>query len=190
MLHDVFQLLKDKLDGYFKLKLGPGANPIDFVNKTHPSVDFSKNAISPCLVNIEEERIIRPGDLYATRTENGVISGTQPELRLELLILFVAHFNDYKEALRHLSMIIKYFQINRIFTKENSPTMNPEIHKLVMELTNMSLVDQNQIWEALRVSYMPSIAYKVRMVVFNDDETMDVSGKVARVDRSAIMNND
>jgi len=73
-------------------------------------------------------------------------------------------------ALQQLSRVVRYFQNHRVFTRENSPELNEKIPQLVLELITPSFSEQNEIWGALRVSYQPSALYKVRMVVFPDED--------------------
>lgn len=72
-------------------------------------------------------------------------------------------------------MIIQYFQHNRRFNQHNAPTLDEEIEQLVMELTTLPFSEQNEIWNALRSPYLPSVLYKVRMIVFRDEEAMPIS---------------
>ena len=41
-----------------------------------------------------------------------------------------------------------------------------------MELTTLPFAEQNEVWSALRTTYHPSVLYKVKMVVFKDEETV------------------
>ena len=44
------------------------------------------------------------------------------------------------------------------------------IERLVIELVTLPFSQQNEIWSALRVAYHPSVLYKVKMVVFQDED--------------------
>ena len=65
-------------------------------------------------------------------------------------------------------MVIRFFQQNRALDHDNTPALSPLIDKLVLELVTLPLSEQNEIWSALRVSYHPSVLFRVRMVVFRD----------------------
>lgn len=39
-----------------------------------------------------------------------------------------------------------------------------------MELVTLPFAQQNEVWNALRTSYKPSVLYKVRMLVFQPEE--------------------
>ncbi|MGO4773489.1 Pvc16 family protein [Flavobacterium sp. W22_SRS_FK3] len=72
-----------------------------------------------------------------------------PEIRIELLVLFVAKFNDYTQSLKFLSYVIKFFQANRVFDPRNSPELYGEnIEKLIVELVTLPLEEQNQVWHS------------------------------------------
>ncbi|MEM7266516.1 MAG: Pvc16 family protein, partial [Pseudomonadota bacterium] len=42
--------------------------------------------------------------------------------------------------------------------------------KLTVELVTLPFAQQNEIWNALRTTYRSSLLYKVRMVVFEQEE--------------------
>ncbi|HET7713657.1 MAG TPA: Pvc16 family protein, partial [Patescibacteria group bacterium] len=45
--------------------------------------------------------------------------------------------------------------------------------QLIIELVTLSFSEQNEIWGALRVAYQPSALYRVKMVVFYDNEARE-----------------
>ena len=93
----------------------------------------------------------------------------------DLFVLVVARFpEDYRLSLHHLSRVVGYFQSHRVFNRENSPDLHERIPQVMMELVTPSFAEQNEIWGALRVSYQPSALYRVRMVVFADEEARPV----------------
>ena len=133
------------------------------------AVSFKSGAVSVLLIRIEEDNALRPPDLYARISADGARQRVEPEIRLNLYVLFVARFpDDYSRSLHHLSGVIRYFQNHRIFNQENSPELKDEISYLVLELLTPTFSEQNEIWGALRAAYQPSALYKVKMVVFQD----------------------
>jgi hypothetical protein len=140
------------------------------------AVSFPANAVSLALVRIEEDPTIRRPDPYLQVTADGVRKRAEPDIRLNLFVLVVARFpDDYRLSLHHLSRVVGYFQNHRVFTRENSPELHERIPQLMLELVTPSFAEQNEIWGALRVSYQPSALYRVRMVVFADDEARPVA---------------
>jgi hypothetical protein len=135
------------------------------------AISFKSGAVSMLLIRIEEESVLRPPDLYARVNADGARVRVEPEIRLNLYVMFVARFpDDYSRSLAHLSSVIRYFQNHRVFNAENSPELKEGIAHLVVELITPSFGEQNEIWGALRAAYQPSALYKVRMVVFQDAE--------------------
>ena len=68
------------------------------------------------------------------RSTNSTASIPQPEVRLNLHVLFLARFKQYEESLRYLSLVIKYFQNHRLIDHHNSPELSDEITQLTIEL--------------------------------------------------------
>ena len=131
-------------------------------------IEFRLGAITGLLVNIEEEGMLRSADPYRGLTADGKPQRVQPEVRLNLYVLFVARFKVYEQGLQYLAMVLRFFQANRAMDHDNTPTLGADIEKLVLELVTLPMSEQNEIWSALRTSYHPSLLYRVRMVVFKD----------------------
>ena len=183
LIHEVFNLLKDQLNTYFKT-IGQVEDKVVFIDtkQNEDTIKFTHDKITPILINIEEERIMRPPELYAANMGQAIKMGNFPEIRINLLTLFVARFGDYAQGLNFLSHVIKFFQINRVFDHTNTPTLSPDIEKLVMELTPPVLQEQDAVWNALRTSYLPSVLYKVKMLVYLDQESLQVASSVSGID--------
>lgn len=140
------------------------------------AVTFPANAVSLILVRLEEDPTHRRPDQYLQVTPDGVRKRSEPDIRLNMFVLVVARFpEDYRLSLHHLSRVVGYFQNHRVFNRENSPELHERIPQLMMELVTLSFAEQNEIWSALRVSYQPSALYRVRMVVFSDQEARPVA---------------
>ena len=106
---------------------------------------------------------------------DGTRQKVQPEIRLNLYVLFVARFPQYEDALRSLSLIIQYFQNHRVLNHQNAPELSDNIEQLVMELITLPFSEQNEVWSSLRTTYHPSVIYKVKLVVFKDEDAATMS---------------
>ena len=65
----------------------------------------------------------------------------------------------------------------------NAPELSENIEQLVMELVTLPFSEQNEVWSSLRVTYHPSVLYKVKMVVFQDEDAVgmpEIGEKVLR----------
>jgi hypothetical protein len=140
------------------------------------SLSFKLGAVSVLLIKLEQENILRPPDPYTRILADGTVQIAQPEIRLNLYVLFVAHYAQYEYALRNLSLIIQYFQSHRVINHQNSPELSDSIDQVVVELVTPSFSEQNEIWGALRSALQPSVLYRVKMVVYGGpDAGTDVS---------------
>lgn len=119
-----------------------------------------ENRIVVSLVNIEEEK---------TATPNGFgvpASGNNHPIYLNMYILFYSLFNEklYAESLKFISAIIGFFQYKKVFTPNNTPGLDQNIDKILMEINNISFHEQSNILSALGAKYAPCVLYKMRMV--------------------------
>ena len=190
MLGEVLVFLRSRLDGYLSARLGvvPGEADQPRVvlldgEKTDP-IEFQLGAVTALLVNIEQERIQRAPDRYYRTLPDGSSERVNPEIRINLYILFVAHFKQYEQGLDYLALIIQYFQGNTVIDRSNAPELDPRLDKLTFELITLSLSEQGDIWNALRTSYMPSVMYRVGLLIFQDEDSISgpaIAEKVIKV---------
>ena len=88
----------------------------------------------------------------------------EPELKLNVYVLFGANFKLHDEALKFLSLVLLYFQ-SRAFTSEQYPGLAQRIGKITVELQSLAYDQLTQIWAFIGGKQLPSVVYKVRMVV-------------------------
>jgi hypothetical protein len=171
MLDLALQFLHRQLDQYFTLRSGSDAvttlltRVVDEAGK----YAFEQGHIGMSVVNIEEERSVKehlPHYAYI----NGVHVVHQPELRLNLYVLFTANLKVYDEALKYLAYVMTFFQSHPSFTSESYPDLDPRIEKLIVELQSLNLEQVNQLWGFLGAKQLPGIVYKVRMIALQDGE--------------------
>jgi len=121
------------------------------------------------IANIEEEKIFKAQLQKQRRTDND-IEVANPEIKLNLYVLVAANpgtnAGSYDAALKRLSEVVTYFQGTSFFDKTDYPELGP-IEYLVVELYSLSFEQQNQLWASLGGKYMPSVIYKVRLVVID-----------------------
>ena len=176
MIDDVTLFLKNQLNEYLKAQSGwgsgePGEERVTLLDgENMEPVTFKLGSITTLLINIEQENVLRPPELFRRALPDGSSLAVQPEIRLNLYVLFVAHFKKYENGLRALSLIIRYFQNHRVLDPENAPDLPECVEQLIVELVTLPFQEQNEVWNALRATYHPSVLYKVSLVVFRDEE--------------------
>lgn len=169
MMQPALSLLRNRLNEYFRIKTGGTDDYVNFLESIDP-VSFPSNTITPYLINISEERVCRPADRYQRITREGKSVHINPMINLQLKVLFVAKFSDYQQSLNFLSYVIQYFQMNRYFDHLNAPELSDTgIERLLIELITLPLAEQNEIWNALHVTYLPSVLYEVSLLSYVDE---------------------
>ena len=108
-------------------------------------VNSKLEAVSVLLINVEQENTVRPADPYTKTFPNGSQQKVQPDIPLNLFVLFVARFKQYEKSLHYLSLIIQYFQNNRLLNQQNSSELSEIIEQLSNELITLPFSEQNEI---------------------------------------------
>lgn len=171
MLDITLKFLTDELNTYLFSRTGSG--PADVV-KMSRVVDeagkyaFDKETIGATIINIEEERTFKsqlPDYTYI----NGQHVVLEPELKLNLHVLFAANFRLYDVALKYISYVLMYFQSHPSFTPVEYPALDTRIGKLSIELQSLSYEQLNQVWAFIGAKQLSSVIYKVRMVALQDE---------------------
>jgi len=176
MISEVLVLLKDAVNNYLGATLGwgsaqPETGQVVFLDSDKLDVqDFKLGAVTLVLVNLEQEHSMRPGDPYRTTLPDGTTQRVHPPIHLNAYVLFAARFKEYQQSLRYISLILQFFQNHRVFDHENTPTMSDRLDRIQVDFMTLPFSEQHNLWMLLRTSYQPSLLYKVRMVVYHDED--------------------
>lgn len=121
------------------------------------------------LFQIDEERTLRE-----QLPERTLIGGREvslpPPLKLNLVLLFAGRFQHYEQALRTLSLILAFFQARPLFTPTSSPALPEGVERVAMDLLSYGPEQLNQMWACFGAKHLPSVIYRLRMVVLQDLE--------------------
>ena len=176
MLGEVLQFLKERVNDHLRTSAGwrptdpeqelvafPGSDKVD-------APDFKLEHLTLLLVNLEEDHTLRLADPHRRLAPDGTAQQVKPPIHLNAYVLFVARFKEYDKSLTHLSRVLQYFQSHRVFDHESAPGLSDRVEKLTLELLTLPFSEQNHLWGVLRAAYHPSLLYKLRMVVFSDEQ--------------------
>jgi hypothetical protein len=120
-----------------------------------------ENKIVLTLINVEREASAN-GSSWPMRQLQEGFGRVSPPLGLNLLVLVTASFSsNYGEGLKVLSNVAGFFQSKPSFNAQSSATFPHSIHEV------------NNVWSILGAKYMPSIAYKVRMLVVQENRMVE-----------------
>lgn len=182
MIDKALDFLRAELNAYLKLKTGDDKkiNLSAIVDQAGSTV-VGDGTIGMMMVNVEEDRASKE-QLPQTVMINGKYSFINPELHLNLYVLFASNHTVHTEALKLLSHIVRYFQGKNVFENQESPEMGEDIEKLIVDLYTLGFEQQNQLWASIGAKYMPSLVYRVRMIVINEKRAVAATPAVSRLD--------
>jgi len=125
------------------------------------------------LVNIEEEVLRRNPENFIKRDPSVIYKN--PPMHFNVTIIFGAYLpnqNDlgtnYEGSIAKIQKVIGFFQRQSVFEHSNFPDLPAGIEKLVFELVNLNLEQLHHLWSMLGSKYVPSVAYKMRMVAIDE----------------------
>jgi hypothetical protein len=137
------------------------------------------------IINIEQEGTLRNVPFRQTITgPDGLPLGVerQPEVYLNVFVLFGANKSNYSTALQRISQVISFFQKKFVFVQADTPELIPlNIDRLIFDLYSTSFDELNQVWSINGGKYIPSVIYKMRMAMIQDAEQQE-TGIIEEVD--------
>lgn len=142
---------------------------------------FPDGSICAAIINIEEERVFK-SQLPEYTYINGQQVTFEPELKLNLYVLFGANFKLYDQALKFLSYVLTYFQSHSSFKSEEYPALDPWIEKLIMELQSLSYEQVNQVWAFIGGKQLPSVIYRLRLIALQDSVQSGIGPPITIID--------
>jgi len=69
-----------------------------------------------------------------------------------------------------------------VFTPSNTPSLDPKIEKLSVEMVNLSTEKLNNLWATLGAKYIPSVLYKLRMLSFDSADLAEYRPAIRTVE--------
>lgn len=128
------------------------------------------------LINIEENRISRDPNNFIRKDSGIVLKNPAIHLNLTLLFTSVRPTGGYGLSLQDLQNVIGVFQKKFAFDHSNTPSLDPNIEKLILDIDSLTLQQLHEIWSVLGGRYFPSVVYRMRMVTI--DYVSETQGSV------------
>lgn len=188
MIGLAMHFLVDEINQYLHSKLSFQGDKVvlDNVARLDSSNSGNENRIILSLVNIEEDRLYKNPENF-TRTDDNKVVYSNPAIPVNLYCVFAYNHgnndnesvNHYEEGLMYISYIIRFFQHRQVFTPQNSPALDTGIEKMIAELHSLGFEQMNQLWAILGGKYLPSVMYKFRLLVI-DEQLQQGSGELVR----------
>ena len=175
MMDQALEFLRNDTNAHFRnIAHDPSAptedrSPFPKSDKTDQGI-FQLGAVTLALINVEQEHTLRAANPYQRSQADGAAYQVRPDIRINLCVLFVARLVAYADSLAQLSRIISYYQSRPVLDEQTAPLLPPAISRLTLELITLPLSEQKELWTALNCVLQPSLLYRVRMLVFEDQQ--------------------
>lgn len=174
------QFLFDQLNSALKNQFGVTENMvavgrIKTLDGIFPQENENKLILSVLNISLENER--RFNDSRMGFASSGKATKISP-LHLNLNVLLAANDSDELEGLKLLQCGIQYFQAHPTFSKSSNAELSEEIDKITIEPYPLSLKETESVWNSLGCVALPSVMYKVRVLMSNIDLSEDTISSV------------
>ncbi|MFB9080644.1 DUF4255 domain-containing protein [Flavobacterium procerum] len=189
MIYEALTCLAEELNDFFKLKLSITEEKVilsGLINADGVVAIPEENKIVATLVNLEKET----SQILPSKAVTNSFGNQNTPLQINIYVLFSAYFssNNYGESLRFISFVMAYFQGKNVFTKSNTPNMDPKMEKLSIEIVDLSMDALSNLWSLLGAKYMPSVLYKIRMLHFDESVVREFRPGVSKIDNQSKAN--
>jgi hypothetical protein len=192
MINTALDVLRGQLEAYLELANqtvipADGFIVLSNVAKQNGEWAIPQDKVGMSLINIEEERVFKEQQ-FNYRNQNGDFEQYNPEIKLNLYVLFCANFVNtssdvnYKEGLKQLSYIISFFQGKNVFTPDNTPSMDANLQRLIVELYSYTFEQQYNFWSILGAKYLPSVLYRIRLVTYQEKRLLNQGAPILQMD--------
>lgn len=165
------RFLADEINGHLLKRTGSVLGQVEpgmlVDDKGHWVVP--QDALRLTLFQVEEERTMRE-QLPERITLGARDLHLPPALKLNLVCVLAGRFQQYAQAWRHLSLVMGFLHARPVFTPEESPGMPAGLGRLSLELANWTPEQMNQLWGTLGAKHLPSVIYRLRVVILQDSE--------------------
>lgn len=174
MIYHALNITVAKLNEYIKLKFNLREDQLALCNLIDQDGSLApqdSTKLIASLVNIERETAMGViPNISSTQNRKHTMTNAPVNLNIYMLITTISGGKNYPEALKFLSAVIEFFQINLVLNSKNTPQLNNNIDKLSYEIINLDFNQLNQLWGSIGGKYMPSVLYKMRMISIDQQQ--------------------
>src|SRR5574337_1619443 len=190
VITDALVFLRNRLNQHFKSfsvdpATGASEDKVVFLDgdQKTDSLTFRTDTVTLLLYRVEKETALRPGDPFLRVANGQAAKKVKPDIGMNLYVLFVEKFKDYGQGLHYLSQVIRFFQSNNAFDHQSAPELGNEIAELALDLVTLTVQQENELWGLFRTFYLPSVAYRIRTIVFMDEAALPPGTAVGTMER-------
>lgn len=167
MISNILTTVVGELNENFKSKFRTSEDCVlisNFVNQDGSPVAENKDRIVCTLINIEEEPTLK------SRSGRSSNPGVSTHGFTNITIMFASFFynENYVEGLKFISETISFFNSKPIFDQQNTPELESNIEKVLLEQTTLSIESLSHIYSMLGANHVPSVIYRIRILGVNE----------------------
>lgn len=155
MIYTVLKDLKEKMES--KINISIYLNYLPTKDMGH---QIQADGIYITLLNINEE-VSAKVPYFNHQNNQKKYSKQNTPIALDLYIMISAYYADYTESLKGISKAIQFFANKNDFAKAD--------FKYSLNLYNISLDQNNNLWQALSSNVLPHVIYKLRTVIITPE---------------------
>ena len=197
MLFQAMELIRQNLNAFIVASI-PLSNPepvvlgnIAFSTPDVPGTPVDESAqIYMSLVNVEEELTFKNLD-SVRQSEIRPLAYVNPPMYINLFLLFSANHKDYTMAIKHLGLVLLFFQGNRSFSIARTPVTatgvfaspGEEENNIIINADLMSLTFEqlNHLWGSLGGKQQPFVLFKLRQVEIDANRMLQGGGLITEI---------
>jgi hypothetical protein len=170
MIDLALKFITDELGTFLHSRIGPSAPDVKLTKMVDDTgkYAFGEETVAVTVINIEEDRTFK-SQLPEYTLKDGQHIVTEPDIKINLYVMFAANFSQYNEALKCISYLLTFFQSHPAFTPGSFPALDARIERLTLELQSLGYDQINQVWTFLGAKHLPSLVYKMRLVIIKDE---------------------
>lgn len=182
MLHLAADFLTKELNAWLVQRTGAtfGSAALSRIATDTGRWAIADDQVGVALINVEEERSVKSQLPQAAYVDGRQVL-REPDIKLNLHLLFAAHFKNYEQGLKQLSYVLTFFQAHPVFTRARYPALDPRIQKLGVDLMALGYEQLNQVWAFVGAKQLPSAVYRVRLVALQDDEPAAIQPPITAI---------
>jgi hypothetical protein len=139
----------------------------NLVNETG-SIAFGENSLAMTVICLNDDPLTK-SQLTGYAQLGKRPSQLLQEMNLSLHLLLAANFKDYSRAWKALYHIFAYFKAHPIFTPSEFPTLSPSIGKMAVEQEILGYEQLNHVWSIVGGKQLPSIMFRVRVLLLQEE---------------------
>lgn len=132
-------------------------------------------------VNIQKESVI--ANPPARPSFGAGVVDQPPPLHLNLFLVIGVYYEaaQLRYGLDLLTTAISILQGQPLWDHQNTPGLPDGLQKLIFEMESLDFHQQSHIWGHLGGKYLPSVVYKLRMIIIDDGAVQAVTPSVSQI---------